>query len=153
VIFAWDDLKTIAQSDLDLARSRLMDLLNNYTIFTRCETVLVFDAYLVPGGSGSKFDHHNVHVVFTKENETGDTYIEKLVSTIGKNERVRVVTSDRLIQLSAVRAGVMRMSAAEFSFEMNKVTEDIQDILSGMKIRGNETIGEKLKKLMEDGIL
>ena len=153
VIFAWDDLKTIAQSDLDLARSRLMDLLNNYTIFTRCETVLVFDAYLVPGGSGSKFDHHNIHVVFTKENETGDTYIEKLVSTIGKNERVRVVTSDRLIQLSAVRAGVMRMSAAEFSFEMNKVTEDIQDILSGMKIRGNETIGEKLKKLMEDGIL
>ncbi|MBQ9938949.1 MAG: TetM/TetW/TetO/TetS family tetracycline resistance ribosomal protection protein [Oscillospiraceae bacterium] len=151
VIFAWDDLKTIAQSDLDLARSRLMDLLNNYSIFTRCETVLVFDAYLVPSGTGKKFDYNNIHVVFTKENETGDNYIEKLITTIGKNERVRVVTSDGLIQLSAVRAGVMRMSASEFEVEMNRVTEEIHDILSSLKIKSNETIGDRLKKLLDDG--
>ena len=151
VIFAWDELKSIAQSDLDLARSRLMDMLNNYSIFTKCETVLVFDAYLVPSGSGKKFDYHNIHVVFTKENETGDNYIEKLVSTIGKNERVRVITSDGLIQLSAVRAGVMRMSASEFEGEMNRVSEEIHDILSSLKIKSNETIGDRLKKLLDDG--
>ena len=133
VIFAWDDLKSMADISLESARERLMQILCNYAAFTKYNVVLVFDAYKVPGNQTKRFDFHNIHVVFTKERELGDVYIEKLISEIGKNERVRVVTSDGLIQLSAVRAGVLRMSAREFEEEVDRVHEKISDVLSKMK--------------------
>ncbi len=121
VIFAWDELKKIAQGSLDAARDRLMNILCNYSAYTKINVILVFDAYRVPGGKGSRFDFGNIHVVYTKEHELGDNYIEKLVAEIGKNEYVRVVTSDRLIQLSVIRSGVLRTPAREFQREVDEV--------------------------------
>lgn len=129
VIFAWDDLKQIAAGSLDAARDRLMNILCNYSAFTKINVILVFDAYRVPGGKGSRFDFHNIHVAYTKENELGDNYIEKLVAEIGKNEYVRVVSSDRLIQLSVIRSGVLRTSAADFEREVDEVHARIAEAL------------------------
>ena len=131
MIFAWADLKPLAETDLDAARLRLMDKLANYRAFRDCELVLVFDAYRVKGSPGSRFDHFDVHVVYTKENETGDLYIEKLANSIGRNYRVRVVTSDALIQLSALRSGVLRMSAPEFEREVNDILARIDRFIQG----------------------
>lgn len=133
VIFAWDDLKELARDSLESARERLMHILVNYAAFTKNEVVLVFDAYKVPGNTGKRFDFHNIHVAFTKERELGDVYIEKMISKIGKNERVRVVTSDGLIQLSAVRFGVLRTSAAEFEREVDSVHAKIGELLTEIK--------------------
>lgn len=133
VIFAWQDLSTLAAEDLSGAREKLMHILSNYAAFTKMNVVLVFDAYKVPGSRGEKFDFQNIHVVYTKERELGDVYIEKMVSEIGKNDSVRVVSSDALIQLSAVRFGVLRESAAEFEREVDAVHEQIGEYLD--KIR------------------
>lgn len=145
VIFAWDDLKEIAETDLERARNELMRILANYSAFTKYTVVLVFDAYKVAGNTGRRFDYQNIHVVFTKERELGDVYIEKLIAEIGKNDHVRVVTSDALIQLSAVRFGVLRMSAAEFAREVNEVNGKIEEILSDLREQPYSTIGDGLK--------
>lgn len=133
VIFAWADLKKLAETDLAGARERLMHILCNYSAFTKEHVVLVFDAYRVPGNRGERFDFHNIHVVYTKEHELGDVYIERLVSEIGKNEQVRVVSSDGLIQLSAVRFGVQRCPTADFEAEVDAVSEKISEYLEKMK--------------------
>ena len=125
VIFSWDSLRETAENDLESARDRLCHILSNYSSFTGIRVVLVFDAYRVAGQNGEKLNFHGVDVVYTKENETGDAYIEKLINGIGKNEQVRVVTSDWLIQLSAVRGGILRMSSAEFEKEIDRVDEQI----------------------------
>lgn len=126
VIFAWEELKALAAEQLDLARTRLLDILSNYAGFTRSEVVVVFDGYRVKGSRGAREAYHNLHVAYTKENETADAYIEKLADEIGKNESVRVVTSDNLIRLSALRAGVLRTSALEFRNEVARVGAQIE---------------------------
>lgn len=139
VIFAWDELKSLADTDLGAARERLMEIMCNYSAYTKNNVVLVFDAYKVPGNKGERFDFHNIHVVYTKERELGDVYIEKLISEIGKNDRVRVVTSDNLIQLSAVRFGVLRMSAAEFEREVDSVHAKIGKFLDEIREKNPKT--------------
>lgn len=139
VIFAWDDLKSLADTDLGAARERLMEIMCNYSAYTKNNVVLVFDAYKVPGNTGERFDFHNIHVVYTKERELGDVYIEKLISEIGKNDRVRVVTSDNLIQLSAVRFGVLRTSAAEFEREVDSVNARIGKFLEEVREKNPKT--------------
>ncbi|MBQ6865831.1 MAG: NYN domain-containing protein, partial [Clostridia bacterium] len=129
VIFAWEELKALSQKSLDLARSKLTEILVNYQSYTASEVVLVFDAYQVPGGQGERFTEGAVHVVYTKENETADMYIERLVSEIGKNETVRVVTSDSLIRLGALRSGVLRTSSAEFKGEVDLILERIAETI------------------------
>ena len=129
VIFAWEELKALSQKSLDLARSKLTEILVNYQSYTASEVVLVFDAYQVPGGQGERFTEGAVHVVYTKENETADMYIERLVSDIGKNETVRVVTSDSLIRLGALRSGVLRTSSAEFKGEVDLILERIAETI------------------------
>ena len=138
VIFAWDVLKDLAETDLDGARIHLMDLLSNYAGYTGCELILVFDAYRVKDGRGERSDYHNIHVVYTKENESGDMYIERLTHEMGKNDAIRVVTSDGLVQLSALRAGVLRMSAREFHKELERVGKSIQEAI-GQKGRPHGT--------------
>lgn len=133
VIFAWDELSAIAQTDLENARRQLCEVLANYQAFTKRDMILVFDAYNVKGSVERKFDYQGLHVVYTKENELGDTYIEKLVNQIGKDHTVRVVTSDGLIQLQAVRSGVLRMSAREFREEILSVDKEIAAILANLK--------------------
>ena len=149
VIFAWESLKAMANSNLDLARTRLMDLMSNYSMYMQCETILVFDAYLVPGGEGSRLDYHGIKVVYTKENETGDAYIEKLLANIGRNDRVRVITGDGLIQLAAWRQGVMRMSAREFEKDVDAAYERMRKMLKDIGNVDPVTFGEKLRQALE----
>ena len=125
LIFSWDGLREQAKNDLSGARERLLDLLSNYCGYHPCELVVVFDSYRVKGGIGSKTRRDQLRVVYTKENESADLYIETLVGQIGRNYAVRVVTSDGLIQLSALRSGVLRVSAAEFLRQIEAVNEQI----------------------------
>lgn len=130
VIFAWENLKELAKTNLSAARDKLADILCNYSAFTKCETVLVFDAYKVAGNKGEKYSYNNIKIVYTKERELGDNYIEKLISDIGKNENVRVVTSDNLIRLSAVRFGVAKVSSTDFEKEINATEKRIDGYLA-----------------------
>ena len=129
VIFAWPELKALARERLDLARERLMDLLANYAGFTKAELVLVFDAYRTPSHPGAHGDYHNIRVVYTDDGETADAYIERLANDIGRNYAVRVVTSDSLIRLSALRSGVLRTSSGEFEGEVAWVLRQIEELL------------------------
>ena len=129
LIYAWPELKQLAEDRMDLARERLQDLLSSYCGFTRNELVLVFDGYRTPGNPGSHTQVRNIRVAYTKDGETGDAYIEKLVDEIGKNYRVRVVTSDNLIRLSALRSGVLRESSKEFVTEVEDALKQIAKLL------------------------
>ncbi len=130
IIFAWDDLKSLAQDSLEAARSRLINILCNYQGYKRCELILVFDAYKVRGNPGSVEKLHNISVVYTKEAETADMYIEKVTNEIGRNHRVRVATSDGLEQLIIIGHGALRVSAAEFKKEVESVERSIREYLS-----------------------
>ena len=139
LIFAWDELKNLARERLDLARGRLMDMLSNYAGFTQTELVLVFDGFRTPGNPGSRQDYHNIHVVFTREGETGDAYIEMIANQIGKNEDVRVVTSDNLIRLSALRSGVLRCGSREFIQELEGTLEQMSKLLQSTNQQAHMT--------------
>ncbi len=145
VIFAWDELKNIASDNLEAARDKLADILCNFSAFTKTETILVFDAYKVAGNKGKRLNYNNIKIVYTKERELGDNYIEKLISEIGKNENVRVVTSDNLIQLSAVRFGVLRVSAKEFEKEIKKVETHIDELLYKINKPRPQKVGELIE--------
>ena len=129
IIFAWDDLAALAKDDLEAARKKLCDLLSNYAGFKKCYLVLVFDGWKVKGNPGEKSQYHNIQVVYTKEGETGDAYIETLVSKIGGNYAVRVATSDSLVQLSSFRTGVLRMSARELREELELANKEMEPFL------------------------
>ena len=126
IIFAWEDLAALAREDLEAARERLCHILSNYAGFTKCRLVLVFDGYKVKGNLGEKTQYHNIQVVFTREGETGDAYIEALVHDIGSNYNIRVATSDALVQLSSMRSGVLRMSARELREEVLAARTDME---------------------------
>ena len=126
IIFAWEDLASLAKDDLEAARKKLCDMLSNYAGFKKCYLVVVFDGWKVKGNMGEKSQHHNIQVVFTREGETGDAYIEALVAKIGSNYAVRVASSDSLVQLSSFRTGVLRMSARELREELEIASRDMQ---------------------------
>ena len=125
MIFAWDGLREQARDDIAGARERLLDLLSNYCGFHPCELVVVFDSYRVKGGIGSKTTRDRLRVVYTRENESADLYIESLVGQIGKNYTVRVATSDAMIQLASLRSGVLRVSARELLAEIERTDAQI----------------------------
>ena len=129
VIFAWDELKVIARDNLDAARKSLMDLLSNYQGFRKCRVILVFDAYKVPGGLGSVSRYGDLFVVYTKERQTADAYIEKTTYELRREERVRVVTSDNAEQLIILGHGALRVSASAFHQELEAAQGQIADIL------------------------
>ena len=114
LIFAWDELNKLAESSIDAAREELINILANYKGYTGYEVAVIFDAYTLPGGHGERYDVSGLKVAYTAEGETADMYIESLVADIGKNDNVRVVTSDSLIRLAALRSGVLRTSSKEF---------------------------------------
>ena len=126
IIFAWEDLAQIAQTDLDTARDRLIDRLSSFAAFKKCRLVLVFDGYNRPGNPGEKTAQLGINVVFTPQGQTADGYIEELVDKIGPNYAVRVATSDGLIQLSSLRSGVLRVSARELEAEVNRAREEMK---------------------------
>lgn len=143
IIFAWEDLKKIAQENLDAARQLLMDLLCNYQGFKKCVVILVFDAYKVPRNMGEVVSYHNIHVVYTKEAETADAYIEKATYKITKNHRVRVATSDSTIQLIILGHGALRISAKSFREEIDSVNQQISSILKNYNQKEKSDVMEK----------
>ena len=131
IIFAWDELKSISRDNLDAARQRLMDILSNYQGYRRCEIILVFDAYKVPRGVGEVSRYHNIHVVYTKEAETADAYIEKATYALSrKKHRVRVATSDNAEQLIILGHGALRVPAAAFHAEVEQAAGQIAALLA-----------------------
>ena len=143
MIFAWDGLREQAGYDLSGARERLLDLLSNYCGFHPCELIVVFDSYRVRGGTGSRSRHNNLRVVYTQEDESADLYIETLVGKIGRNYAVRVATSDALIQLSALRSGVLRVSAAELERELERTNGEIAAVLRRLREEARHAAGQE----------
>ena len=129
LIYAWDTLKEIADFSLEKARETLMDILSNYVAYTKERLVLVFDAYLVKEGVGSDFQHDGYRVVYTKENQTADAFIERMMHELGPNYKIRVVTGDRLVQFAAVHSGISRMTVKEFTDEIITVGNEITDFV------------------------
>ena len=125
IIFAWEETARLAKDDLDAARRRLCDMLSSYAGFTKCRLVVVFDGYKQKGNPGEKSQLHNIQVVYTREGETGDAYIEALAHEIGSNYAVRVASSDNLVQISSFRSGVLRMSARELWEEVENARKEM----------------------------
>ncbi len=135
IIFAWDSLKELAQVNLDSARGRLMDILSNYQGYRRMHLILVFDAYKVKGNPGSTVRYHNIDVVYTKEAETADQYIEKVTHEIGHRHHVRVATSDGLEQLIIMGAGAVRVSARELQEEVMEAGEELRQMFISPQVQ------------------
>ena len=129
IIFAWEDLKKLARENLDAAREALINMLSNYQGYHKCHVIVVFDAYKVKGGTGSVERHHNIDVVYTKEAETADTYIEKASYRLGRRNRVRVATSDYTVQLIILGNHATRISATAFKKEIDQVEEELARLL------------------------
>lgn len=154
IIFAWEDLNELAKVNIEGARNKLMDILCNYQGYKKCTLILVFDAYKVEGGQGSVQKYHNIHVVYTKEAETADQYIEKTVHEIGKKYHVTVATSDALEQVIILGQGADRLSARNLREEIQRMKEEIrEDYLEKQKKSGTylfDHLPEELSDLMED---
>jgi predicted RNA-binding protein with PIN domain len=127
IIFAWEDLAETAKHDLDAARRSLLDRLSSFAGFKKCRLIVVFDGYKQKGNPGEKEHFHNIQVVYTKEGETGDAYIEGLVAQIGRNYSVKVATSDSLVQVASLRSGVLRMSARELRQEVETAQKEMRN--------------------------
>lgn len=128
IIFAWEELNELAKASIDAARNKLMDILSNYQGFIGCTLILVFDAYKVKGNQGEVQKYHNIYVVYTKEAETADQYIEKTTHEIGRKYKVMVATSDALEQVIVMGQGAYRISARDFYEEVERTEKQIREI-------------------------
>ena len=128
IIFAWEELNELAKASIDAARNKLMDILSNYQCFIGCTLILVFDAYKVKGNQGEVQKYHNIYVVYTKEAETADQYIEKTTHEIGRKYKVTVATSDALEQVIVMGQGAYRISARDFYEEVERTEKQIREI-------------------------
>lgn len=154
IIFSWEDLRELARVNIESARNRLMDVLSNYQGFHRCVVILVFDAYRVEGGQGSVQKYHNIDVVFTKEAETADQYIEKTAHKLGRDHQVTVATSDALEQVIIYGQGARRLSARELLEEVELTKKQIREVWrqkhSDTKNYLFDHLPEEMADLMED---
>ena len=144
IIFAWDELKKLAKDNLSAARMKLIDILSDYQAYKKCKLIVVFDAYKVEGGIGQVTEHNNIHVVYTKEAETADMYIEKVTKDIGTKHNVVVATSDYLEQMIIMGHGAMRLSANELKEEVEFVKEEIRTYYKDKTPRRRNRIGDHL---------
>ena len=154
IIFAWEDLSRLAESNLDAARNRLIEIMSNYQGYVGCTLILVFDAYKVKGNKGEIIKHHNIYVVYTKEAETADQYIEKTTHEIASKYTVRVATSDSTEQVIVTGAGARKQSALDFLEEVHYVEEEIRRINREKKDRDKNYLfdqtDEELAEKLED---
>lgn len=154
VIFAWEELKELAKINIESARGRLMDILSNYQGFKKCIVILVFDAYKVEGFNLEIQKYHNIHVVYTKEAETADQYIEKVVHEIGRRYHVTVVTSDGVEQVITLGQGGTIVSSREFQEEVEIVNRQIMEEAGNRRESGKnylfDHMDEKLSNHMEE---
>ncbi len=155
IIFAWDELKELAEADIGAARTKLMDVLCNYQGFAECRLILVFDAYKVEGFTGEVIKYHNIYVVYTREAETADQYIEKTVREIGKRYHVTVATSDRLEQVIILGDGARRLSASDLKEEILYMNEQIRQAYRSRRENSGrnylfDSLDEDLAQYMEE---
>ncbi|TAH74847.1 MAG: GTP-binding protein [Anaerolineaceae bacterium] len=143
IIFSWDELNELATESMDAARQKLMDILSNYQGFKKCILILVFDAYKVKGGVGEIQKYHNIDVVYTKEAETADQYIEKVTHEIARDNYVTVATSDALEQLIILGKGAIRMSANDLKDEIIRVNNTIRSDYLEKYSNGKAYIGDQ----------
>lgn len=141
IIFAWEELKKLSEVNIDSARDKLMDIMCNYQGYKKVNLILVFDAYKVHGGQRVIYDYHNIHIVYTKEAETADQYIEKVTNKIGQKYNVTVATSDRLEQMIVWGQGAKLLSAKGLWEEVEQVNKEIRNTISA----NNDSV-EKNKK-------
>ena len=153
IIFAWEDLKELASENIEAARNKLMDIMCNYQGYKGFTLILVYDAYKVKGNPGEIFQYHNIHVVYTKEAETADQYIEKTVHEIGRKYNVTVATSDGLEQVIILGQGAQRMSAQGLQEDVEMMNQEIRrEHLSKVPETGQylfENLPEHLQNDME----
>jgi len=154
IIFSWKDLNELSKTNIVASRLKLMDILCNYQGYKRCTVILVFDAYKVEGFQGEVQKYHNIHVVYTKEAETADQYIEKTVHEIAKKYKVTVATSDATEQVIIWGAGALRMSAQGLLEEVSETNKEIRRLLDEVKKPGKESmlagLDPELKELLEE---
>lgn len=150
IIFAWEELRRLAEESIDAARDRLINIMCNYQGVRKMELILVFDAYKVAGGTGSVVKEGNIYVVYTKEAETADQYIEKTSHVLSKNHKVSVATSDGLEQIIILSQGSLRMSARDLYADVNSVTRDIREKIDEYKPVKNNMLMDNLDKEAAD---
>ena len=127
IIFGWEDLADLAGHDMGAARDRLMEILSNYQGYTKLRIILVFDAYKVAGFTGEVIHWHNIDVVFTKEAETADQYIEKTAHEIGRRYKVTVATSDGTEQVIIRSQGCLLLSARDLREEIDRTMKELRE--------------------------
>lgn len=143
IIFAWDELRELGRENMDAARTALADILCNYQGFRKCQVILVFDAYKVKHGAGDVAKYNNIFIVYTKEAETADMYIEKTTYQLAKKRRVRVVTSDGAEQMIILGHGAMRVSASMFHEEVEQATREIRALIEESNRRNDRLMKSK----------
>ncbi len=155
IIFAWEDLNELAKTNIDAARDKLIDILCDYQGYKKCTLILVFDAYKVQGNPGSVQKINNIYVVFTKEAETADQYIEKTVHDMAKKYHVTVATSDHLEQVIIWGQGAVRMSAKELREEMEAIKQQIRDAVEARRVHQDKNylfdhLDDEMAQYMEE---
>lgn len=154
IIFAWEGLRDLANASIEAARNKLMDILSNYQGYKKNTLILVYDAYKVEGNTGEVMKYHNIYVVYTKEAETADQYIEKTVHEIGRKHRVTVATSDALEQIIILGQGASRLSAAGLKEEIQAANIEIRSnyLNQGQNEKNYlfDHLSDELQGLMED---
>lgn len=154
IIFSWEELNELAKVNVESARTKLMDILSNYQGYKKMNLILVFDAYRVEGGQGSVQKYHNIYVVYTKEAETADQYIEKTVHAIGRKYNVTVATSDALEQVIILGQGGRRMSAHDLEEEITAMRREIREQYTEKRPEGKnylfDHLNDEMSDLMED---
>lgn len=128
IIFSWQELHALAKENIEAARIRLADLLCNYQGFKKHEVILVYDGYKAKGNPGSVIRYHNIYIVYTKEAETADQYIEMIVQQMGREVTIRVATSDATEQVIILGKGAIRMSARELKIELEETERQIKEV-------------------------
>ncbi len=146
IIFAWEDLKALSEINLESARGKLMDILSNLQGALGCTLILVFDAYRVEGGTREIFQYHNIHVVYTKEAETADQYIEKTVHELGRRYQVTVATSDGLEQVIIMGQGASRLSAAGLRELVDVTGSELRKSIEQKPVGGKNYLFENLSE-------
>ena len=156
IIFAWEELNTLAQESIDAARDRLINILGNYQGVRKYNIILVFDAYKVAGGTGSVTKEAGIYVVYTKEAETADSYIERTTHELRKNynHHVRVATSDGLEQVIIMSSGALRMSATDLYNDVMVANKGIREYIEEIRpVKNNmlsDNLDEKTAKFLEE---
>lgn len=150
IIFSWKSLKEIAEVSLEDARDKLINILGDYQGYKKVNLILVFDAHLVKGNTGSIFRYNDIYVVYTKEAETADNYIERTTTILNKSYKVKVATSDGLEQVIIMSKGAVRMSARELEDDVMLVKKRIKEKIEECKpVKNNMLINNLDKKTAE----